>query len=131
MPAVSLRSLSKRFDRQAAALSGLSLDVAAREFLVLLGPSGCGKTTILRLIAGLEEPSGGEILIDGVRVNDLPPRDRDVAMVFQNYALYPHLTVRENIGFPLRMRGLAAAEVRRWVDEAAAVLGLGALLDRR
>ncbi len=131
MPAVSLRSLSKRFDRQAAALLGLSLDVAAHEFLVLLGPSGCGKTTILRLIAGLEEPSGGEILIDGVRVNDLPPRDRDVAMVFQNYALYPHLTVRENLGFPLRMRATPSSETARRVADVAAMLELSELLDRK
>jgi ABC-type sugar transport system ATPase subunit len=131
MPAVSLRGLSKRFDRQAPALSAFSLDVAAREFLVLLGPSGCGKTTILRLIAGLEEPSGGDILIDGVRVNDLPPRDRDVAMVFQNYALYPHLTVRENIGFPLRMRSAPPQERARRVAEVAAMLELEELLDRK
>jgi ABC-type sugar transport system ATPase subunit len=131
MPAVSLRELSKRFDREAPALSALSLDVAAHEFLVLLGPSGCGKTTILRLIAGLEEPSGGEILIDGVRVDDLPPRDRDVAMVFQNYALYPHLTVRENIAFPLRMRSTSPRERARRVAEVAAMLELAELLDRR
>jgi ABC-type sugar transport system ATPase subunit len=131
MPAVSLRELSKRFDRQAPALSALALDVAAGEFMVLLGPSGCGKTTILRLIAGLEEPSGGEILIDGVRVNDLPPRDRDVAMVFQNYALYPHLTVRENIAFPLRMRSVPAPQRARQVAEVAAMLELSELLDRK
>ena len=131
MPAVSLRNLTKRFDRQAPALSDISLDVAAREFLVLLGPSGCGKTTILRLIAGLEEPSGGEILIDGVRVNDLPPKDRDDAMVFQSYALYPHLTVRQNIGFPLRMRHVPAAEIASRVGEVAAMLELAALLDRK
>jgi ABC-type sugar transport system ATPase subunit len=131
MPAVSLRELSKRFDREAPALSALSLDVAAHEFLVLLGPSGCGKTTILRLIAGLEEPSGGEIHIDGVCVNDLPSRDRDVAMVFQNYALYPHLTVRENITFPLRMRSVPSEERARRVAEVAAMLELSELLDRK
>jgi ABC-type sugar transport system ATPase subunit len=131
MSAVSLRALSKRFDRQAPALSALSLDVVEREFLVLLGPSGCGKTTVLRLIAGLEEPSGGDILIDGVRVNDLPPRDRDVAMVFQNYALYPHLTVRENIAFPLRMRSMPAPERAHRVAEVAAMLELSDLLDRK
>ncbi len=128
--AVALRRLTKRFDRQAA-LDGLTLDVAPGEFLVLLGPSGCGKTTVLRLIAGLEEPSDGEVLIDGVRVNDLPPRDRDVAMVFQNYALYPHLSVRDNIGFPLRMRGAPRTEIAARVAEAAAMLELSALLDRR
>ena len=131
MPAVSLQNLTKQFADQPPALRGVSLDVAAREFLVLLGPSGCGKTTILRLIAGLEEPSAGEILIDGVRVNDLPPKDRDVAMVFQSYALYPHLTARENIGFPLRMRHMPAAEVAARVAEVAAMLELAELLDRR
>jgi multiple sugar transport system ATP-binding protein len=128
---VVLRGLCKRFDGARPALDDLSLAVEAGEFLVLLGPSGCGKTTALRCIAGLEQPTAGDILIADRRVNDVPPRDRDVAMVFQNYALYPHLTVRENIGFPLRMRRLATVEVRRRVDEAAAVLGLAALLDRR
>jgi len=98
---------------------------------VLLGPSGCGKTTVLRLIAGLEEPTAGDIEIDGVRVNDLPPRDRDVAMVFQNYALYPHLTVRENIGFPLAMRRTPKPEARRRVEDVAAALELTPLLGRR
>ncbi len=131
MPAVALQHLTKRFGSQAPALRDVTLDVGAREFLVLLGPSGCGKTTVLRLIAGLEEPSAGEILIDGVRVNDLPPKDRDVAMVFQSYALYPHLTARENIGFPLRMRKVAPLESARRVDEVARMLELGELLDRR
>ncbi len=131
MPAVSLAHLTKRFGADAPALDDLSLDVAPGEFLVLLGPSGCGKTTVLRLIAGLEEPSGGEIAIDGVRVNDLPPKDRDVAMVFQNYALYPHLSVRENIAFPLVMRRTPKAEARRRVEEVAAALELTPLLARR
>ncbi len=131
MPAVSLRHLTKLFDGQVSALRDVDLDVEAREFLVLLGPSGCGKTTVLRLIAGLEEPTSGDILIDGVRVNDLPPRDRDVAMVFQSYALYPHLSVRENIAFPLRMRGMAAAEIAAGVGEVAAMLELTDLLDRK
>jgi multiple sugar transport system ATP-binding protein len=131
MPAVSLAGLTKRFGSDAVALDGLTLDVEPGEFLVLLGPSGCGKTTVLRLVAGLEEPSAGDIAIDGVRVNDLPPKDRDVAMVFQNYALYPHLTVRENLAFPLAMRRTPKAEARRRVDEVAAALELTPLLARR
>ncbi len=131
MPAVSLSHLTKRFDAGAPALDDLTLDVEPGEFLVLLGPSGCGKTTVLRLVAGLEEPTGGDIAIDGVRVTDLPPRDRDVAMVFQNYALYPHLTVRENIAFPLAMRRTPRAEARRRVEEVAAALELTGLLGRR
>ena len=131
MPAVSLTRLTKRFGDDAPALDGLTLDVEPGEFLVLLGPSGCGKTTVLRLVAGLEEPSAGDIAIDGVRVNDLPPKDRDVAMVFQNYALYPHLTVRENLAFPLAMRRTPKAEARRRVDEVAAALELTPLLGRR
>jgi multiple sugar transport system ATP-binding protein len=98
---------------------------------VLVGPSGCGKSTTLRMIAGLEEISSGEISIGGEVVNDLPPKDRDVAMVFQNYALYPHMTVRENLGFALKIRRLPAEEIRSTVDEAAGMLGLTPLLDRR
>ena len=131
MPAVSLSHLTKRFGAGPPALDDLTLDVQPGEFLVLLGPSGCGKTTVLRLVAGLEEPTGGDIAIDGVRVNDLPPRDRDVAMVFQNYALYPHLSVRENIAFPLAMRRTPKAETRRRVEEVAAALELTPLLGRR
>ena len=131
MPAVLLRHLTKTFGAQAPALDDLTLEVERGEFLVLLGPSGCGKTTVLRCIAGLEEPTGGDIEIAGVRVNDLPPKDRDVAMVFQNYALYPHMSVRENIGFPLRMRGMSKPEVRRRVEAAALALGIVPLLERR
>ena len=131
MPAVALRHLTKQFGTDSPALDALSLDVAPGEFLVLLGPSGCGKTTALRCIAGLEEPTAGDIEIDGVRVNDLPPKDRDVAMVFQNYALYPHLSVRENIGFPLAMRRTPKAERERRVAETAEALELTRLLDRK
>ena len=131
MSAVSLRELTKAWAAAPPALDRVSLDVAPGEFVVLLGPSGCGKTTILRCIAGLEQPTSGDITIADRRVNDLPPKDRDVAMVFQNYALYPHLTVRENIGFPLAMRRVAKREIARAVAEAADVLGIGALLDRR
>jgi ABC-type sugar transport system ATPase subunit len=131
MPAVALRHLTKAFDTGRAALDDLTLDVEQGEFVVLLGPSGCGKTTVLRCIAGLEQPTAGDVEIAGVRVNDLPPRDRDVAMVFQNYALYPHMSVRENIGFPLRMRGMPKAEIAARVDAAAQALGLVTLLERR
>jgi multiple sugar transport system ATP-binding protein len=109
----------------------LNLEVADQEFLVLLGPSGCGKTTTMRMIAGLEEPSSGEIWIGDDLVNDMPPRDRDVAMVFQNYGLYPHMSVRENIGYPLKVRGIPREEARRQVEAAAAKVELGPYLDRR
>ena len=131
MASVTLQQLSKRFDSGTPALQDFTLEVADGEFLVLLGPSGCGKTTALRCIAGLEEPTTGEIRIGARDVTHLPPGERDVAMVFQNYALYPHLSVRENIAFPLEMRRTAAAEVVRRVREAADRLGLGDLLDRR
>ena len=134
MSAVLVDQLVKTFGAgpgAAPALKGVSLAVEPGELMVLLGPSGCGKSTVLRCIAGLERPTAGRILVDGVDVTDLPPQARDVAMVFQNYALYPHMTVRENIGFPLRMRGLPAAEVARRVDAVAVTLGLGALLGRR
>src|SRR6058998_3563707 len=132
MASVILRNLTKTFDGAARpALRELSLEVRDGEFLVLLGPSGCGKTTALRCIAGLDEATEGEIHIGERDVTRLPPAERDVAMVFQNYALYPHLTVRENIAFALEMRGLRKAEVSRRVQEIAARLGLGELLDRR
>jgi len=109
----------------------LDLEIRDREFMVLVGPSGCGKTTALRMIAGLEELSGGELRIGERLVNDVHPKDRDVAMVFQSYALYPHMSVFENLAFGLRTRGFPADDIKRRVEEAATVLGLGALLDRR
>jgi multiple sugar transport system ATP-binding protein len=114
-----------------AAVRDFTLHVPDRQFLVIVGPSGCGKSTVLRLVAGLEEPTAGIIRIDGREVNDVPPKDRDVAMVFQSYALYPHLTVRRNLSFALEMRGMRKAEIRRRVEEAASALGLAALLQRR
>ena len=131
MVAISLRGLTRRFGGDTAALSGLSLDVAEGELLVLVGPSGCGKSTALRLIAGLDRPDAGEIRIGGRDVAAVPPQDRDVAMVFQGYALYPHMTAREIMAFPLKMRGIAAAERDKRVEETAAVLGLTKLLGRR
>jgi multiple sugar transport system ATP-binding protein len=132
MATVTLRGLRRHFPGvDVPALAGLDLDVADGEMLVLVGPSGCGKSTALRLLAGLDTPDGGTIAIDDRDVGQVPPQDRDVAMVFQGYALYPHLSARDNIAFPLKMRGVAAAERARRVDEAAALLGLGRLLDRR
>src|SRR5580693_7635841 len=106
MAGVTLRDVVKRFD-EVDAVSGINLDIPDKEFLVLVGPSGCGKSTTLRMIAGLEEATSGDIVIDGEVVNDVPPKDRDIAMVFQNYALYPHMTVYENMSFGLRLRRVA------------------------
>src|SRR6185295_6113232 len=118
---IALANLCKSFGASIV-VEDLSIDIHDREFVVLLGPSGCGKTTTLRMIAGLEQPSSGKILIDGQRVNDLPPQKRDVAMVFQSYALYPHMTVAENIAYPLRVRKLAPAEIQTQVNQTAAML---------
>jgi multiple sugar transport system ATP-binding protein len=128
--AVHIRNVAKRFD-SVVVMQGIDLDVADGEFLVLVGASGCGKSTLLRMIAGLESISDGEIAIGGRRVNELEPRERDVAMVFQTYALYPHLDVRENMSFSLRLRKRPAADIDRQVDATAATLALEALLDRR
>ena len=123
MGRVALEHVSKRFD-DVTAVDDLSLDVADEEFLVLLGPSGCGKSTALRMIAGLEEPTDGTITIGDRVVNDVEAKDRDIAMVFQSYALYPHMTVRKNIEFPLRSRKVPAGERARLVQDAAESLGL-------
>jgi multiple sugar transport system ATP-binding protein len=132
MAKVSLRGLSKRFpSTNALAVDALDLDVAHGEFMVLLGPSGCGKSTTLRMIAGLESITDGELAIDGRRVNDVPAKDRDIAMVFQSYALYPHMTVFDNLAFGLRRRNFRAAEVRRRVGDAAETLGLTPYLARK
>jgi multiple sugar transport system ATP-binding protein len=130
MGRVALDQVSKRFD-DVAAVDALTLDVADEEFLVLLGPSGCGKSTALRMIAGLEDPTSGTITIGERVVNDVEAKDRDIAMVFQSYALYPHMTVRKNIEFPLRSRKVAAAERATLVQDAAESLDLGELLDRK
>jgi multiple sugar transport system ATP-binding protein len=111
-------------------IHGVSVDIRDGEFVVLVGPSGCGKSTLLRMLAGLEEISGGEMKIGGKRVNDLPPKARDIAMVFQNYALYPHMTVRDNMGFALKLAGQPKAEIARQVDRAAGILALDKHLDR-
>src|SRR3712207_5180130 len=123
MAGVTFRGVSKRWGAFVG-VRDLDLDVADQEFLVLLGPSGCGKTTTMRMVAGLEEPSDGEIWIGDDLVNDMAPRERDVAMVFQNYGLYPHVTVRDNIGYPLKVRGIPREEAKRMVDAAAAKVEL-------
>jgi len=130
MAGVSFEHVTKRFG-DVVAVRDLTLDIADREFLVLLGPSGCGKSTALRMIAGLDEPTEGTIRIGDEIMNDVEPRDRDVAMVFQTYALYPHMTVQRNIEFPLKSRDVPAAERERLVKEAAGTLGLADLLDRK
>src|SRR5690348_3574071 len=130
MAQVTLRKLVKRFDRTEA-VRGIDLDIADSEFVVLVGPSGCGKSTTLRMIAGLEEASDGEILIGSETVNDLPPKDRDIAMVFQNYALYPHMTVFENMSFGLRLKKMPKPEIKQRVEDAARILDITELLDRR
>jgi len=129
MAQVAIRNVRKSFGA-IEVLHGVSVDIADGEFVVLVGPSGCGKSTLLRMVAGLEKITAGEVAIEGHPINDLPPKDRNIAMVFQNYALYPHMTVRENIGFPLRMAGAASEEIARRVERAADTLGLKPLLDR-
>lgn len=130
MAEVQLRNISKKWG-DFVGVSDFDLTIADREFLVLLGPSGCGKTTTMRMIAGLEEASGGDILIGGARVNELDPKDRDVAMVFQSYALYPNMNVYENIRFPLKVRGVPAAEHEDRVRRASAMVELDDFLHRR
>ncbi len=131
MSTVSFKNISKIFDDGTLAVTAFDLDIADGELMVLVGPSGCGKTTLLRMLAGLETVSSGELLIDGRVVNPLPPQQRDIAMVFQNYALYPHMTVRRNLEFPLRMMKLGKDERRQRVSEVAGLLGLTALLERK
>ncbi|MBI2371072.1 MAG: ABC transporter ATP-binding protein, partial [Deltaproteobacteria bacterium] len=131
MAALTLERVTKQYPDGTVAVRDVTLRVEDREFVTLVGPSGCGKSTLLKLVAGLETPTAGTISIGETPVTDLPPRARDVAMVFQSYALYPHLTVYENLAFGLRLRRLRPQEVDTRVREAAAVLGLGDLLDRR
>jgi multiple sugar transport system ATP-binding protein len=130
MAGIRIESVRKAYGALTV-VKDFSLDIADGEFVVLVGPSGCGKSTMLKILAGLEPASSGRVLIGGRDVTDLAPGDRDVAMVFQNYALYPHLTVRKNIGFGLKMRGTPAAEIERRVQEAAKILAIEHLLDRR
>jgi multiple sugar transport system ATP-binding protein len=128
---VVFRDLTKVYDKGVVAVDRVSFEVADKEFFVLVGPSGCGKSTTLRLVAGLEEPTSGEILIGDRVVNDVEPKDRDIAMVFQNYALYPHMTVYENMAFALRLRRVSKDDIRKRVYEAARILGITDLLKRK
>ncbi len=130
MAEVWVKELVKKFG-EVTAVNRASIDCRDGEFLVLLGPSGCGKTTILRTIAGLEEPTAGEIYIGDRLVNDIPPKDREIAMVFQNYALYPHMTVRENIAFPLKMKKIKKEEIEERVQSVSKMLEIDKLLDRK
>jgi multiple sugar transport system ATP-binding protein len=131
MASVVLQNIGKKYDNGFEAVIDLNLEIADGEFLVLVGPSGCGKTTALRMVAGLEDITGGELRIGDRRVNEVAPKDRDIAMVFQSYALYPHMTVAENIGFGLKLRKMPKEEINRRVQEAAKMLALEENLDRR
>src|SRR4029453_18667480 len=131
MAEIVLDSISKRFPDGFEAVKQMTLDIGDGEFMILVGPSGCGKSTALRMIAGLEDITEGEVRIGETVVNELTPKDRDVAMVFQNYALYPHMTVRENMAFPLKLAKVPTEEIEARVQEAAKILDLTQHLDRR
>ena len=131
MASVTIRNLNKKYDGGFHAVKDVNLEIRDKEFLVLVGPSGCGKTTTLRMVAGLEEITSGDIMIGNRVINDLPPMDRDIAMVFQNYALYPHKSVYQNMAFGLQMRKYAKEEIEKRVRETAEVLGIEPLLDRK
>jgi multiple sugar transport system ATP-binding protein len=131
MAAVSFEEVTKQFGQSTIAVDHLTLNVNEGEFLILVGPSGCGKTTALRMVAGLEQVTSGEIAIDGRVVNDVVPTDRDIAMVFQNYALYPHMSVSDNIAFPLRQQKMKKAAIRERVADAAQLLNIEELLERK
>src|SRR5918998_952111 len=131
MAEIQFKQITKRYPDGFEAVKAIDLDIADGEFMILVGPSGCGKSTALRMIAGLEDITDGDLIIGGERVNDLPPRDRDIAMVFQNYALYPHMTVRDNMGFALKLAKTDKGEIDRKVSEAATILDLEQHLDRK
>ncbi len=131
MSSLSLKNIYKRFAGGVTAVSDFNIEIEDKEFVILVGPSGCGKSTTLRMIAGLEEISDGELYIDDILVNDVAPKDRDIAMVFQNYALYPHMSVFENMAFGLELRKTPKDEIRRRVEEAARILEIDHLLDRK
>src|SRR4051812_39935269 len=128
---VALKDVTKVFPDGTVAVDNVNLDVADGEFMVLLGPSGCGKSTVLRMIAGLEDPTTGAIVLDGELANELPPRDRRIAMVFQDFALYPHMSVGDNIGFPLRLSGVDHGPRGERVADVASALGIGDVLTRK
>src|SRR5512137_2140262 len=131
MASLALKNVYKRFEGGVVAVSDFSLDIEDKEFIILVGPSGCGKSTTLRMIAGLEEVSEGEIYIGDRLVNDVPAKDRDIAMVFQNYALYPHMNVYKNMAFGLMLRGYSKKEIDMRVQEAAEILNIKHLLERK
>src|SRR5881227_1208187 len=131
MAEITFDGVWKRYPDGFEAVKDMNLQIGDGEFMILVGPSGCGKSTALRMVAGLEEITDGELIIDGERVNELAPRDRDIAMVFQNYALYPHMTVRDNMGFALKLAKVSKSEIDRKVNEAAAILELEQHLDRK
>ena len=131
MAGLKLNGIYKKYPGGVVAVSNFCLNIKDKEFIILVGPSGCGKSTTLRMIAGLEEITDGELFIDDKLVNDIPPKDRDIAMVFQNYALYPHMTVFENMAFGLRLRKTPKEEIKRRVEEAAKILDISHLLDRK
>lgn len=131
MATVELKNLNKVYDNGFHAVKDANIDIADREFVVLVGPSGCGKTTTLRMVAGLEDISGGDLMIDSKRVNDIPPKDRDIAMVFQNYALYPHMSVYDNMAFGLKIRKFEKSDIEKRVRDAAKILDIEQLLERK
>ncbi len=131
MASLSLRNIYKIYSGGVTAVTDFNLEIEDKEFIILVGPSGCGKSTTLRMVAGLEEISGGELYIDGKLMNDVAPKDRDIAMVFQNYALYPHMTVYDNMAFGLKLRKTPKDEIKRRVEEAARILDIAHLLDRK
>ncbi len=131
MAGVSLINISKIYNKTDQVVKNINLEIIDKEFMVLVGPSGCGKSTTLRMVAGLEEITDGELQIDGIRVNDVQPKERDIAMVFQNYALYPHMTVFDNMAFGLKLRKFSKKDNKKYVEEAAGILDLTSYLDRR
>ena len=131
MAQVLLKDVKKIYDNDFVAVRDINLSVNDKEFIVIVGPSGCGKTTILRMIAGLEEITEGTVVISDRIVNDVPPKDRNIAMVFQNYALYPHMTVFQNMAFSLKLRKYPKAEIKKRVEEAAEILGIGDQLAKK
>ena len=131
MSSLSLRHINKKYPNGYEAVKDFNLEIEDKEFIIFVGPSGCGKSTTLRMVAGLEDITSGDLIIDGKRVNDIEPKERDIAMVFQNYALYPHMTVYDNMAFGLKLRKVPKAEIDRMVREAAKILDLEPLLDRK
>src|ERR1700761_2657778 len=131
MAAICFDGVSKVYGDGTCAVDALDLEIEEGEFMVFVGPSGCGKTTALRMVAGLEEISGGQVIIGGRAVNDVSPKDRDIAMVFQNYALYPHMTVAANLAFGLKLRKFSKIEIKKRVTDAASILGIESLLERK